>query len=687
MKTRNRIFCSSALFFLLLAGNQSVFSQTRNIDSLKALLSIANSDTTRIKHLNSLSWHLRYINSDSSIQLAHEALALLAKTTTQLKPEKNDALKLVSYRNLAVIYHIKYQFSLGLDYYLKALNLAEKLKDQKKILELYNNMGILYMNQNNNSKALDYFLKAQKINSMKGDKSGEAAILGNIATIYKDQRKYTEALQNLYNALKITEELGERYAQAQNLEDIGDIHSLLGDSRKGLDFYFKALALYKELNDTYAIAINYSSIGNNYISLGEFKEAEKYLNMALALKTEDVSLRNSIQLHDMLSYLYDTTAIIAQKKVDYKNAIEHYKKSLYHLRKSFNLNKALFDEENKQLLNDKETAFEAEKKEAAIQAEIDKQQAITAATNRNQKLIIAIISSGLLLLLLFTILILRSLKTTNKQKQIIEIKNQEIELKNKDITSSIQYAKRIQNALLRDEEHVTSHLPEHSILFIPKDIVSGDFYWGNEKQEYWYFAVADCTGHGVPGAIMSMLGISFLNDILSTNELLKPADILNLLRNRVVNELRQMDETIGNKDGMDISLCRLNTKTLELQWAGANNPLYIVKPSKNISEPPLLEEIKADKQPIGYHTINQPFTNHEVQLQKGDCIYINSDGYADQFGGPQGKKFKSSQLKKVMSENYHLPMEEQKQLFLNHFNQWKGKLEQVDDVCVFGVRA
>ena len=214
---------------------------------------------------------------------------------------------------------------------------------------------------------------------------------------------------------------------------------------------------------------------------------------------------------------------------------------------------------------------------------------------------------------------------------------------------------------------------------MPKDIVSCDFYWGAEKEGYWYFAAVDCTGHGVPGAIMSMLGISFLNDIVSSEGLHSPAEILNRLRDKVVKELRQTGETGGSKDGMDISLCSLNINTNELQWAGANNSLNLIQNGK-------LGIVKADKQPIGYHPNSHPFTNHEIQLQKGDSIYLYSDGYADQFGGLKGKKFKYKQLDDLIMTNQFLPMKDQKEILKKHFIEWRGPLEQVDDVTIFGIR-
>lgn len=293
--------------------------------------------------------------------------------------------------------------------------------------------------------------------------------------------------------------------------------------------------------------------------------------------------------------------------------------------------------------------------------------------------------------------IIRATNQIREEKEKVEQANvhiteqkKEVEGKNKDILDSIHYAKRIQNALLRKEEYFSKHLPDHFVLFMPKDIVSGDFFWAfgrnfpshakeGQERKYWYVAAVDCTGHGVPGAFMSMLGISFLNDITSSDILYTPAQILDELRNKVVKELGQTGQEEKSKDGMDISLIRWHMETNEIQWSGANNPLCLIKNGQ-------LQKIKADKQPIGYYPESKPFTNHTMQLEKGDSIYIFSDGFADQFGGPKGKKFMNKQLEELLLKNSYLPMDEQKILFKKAFKDWKGELDQVDDVCIIGIR-
>jgi serine phosphatase RsbU (regulator of sigma subunit) len=218
-------------------------------------------------------------------------------------------------------------------------------------------------------------------------------------------------------------------------------------------------------------------------------------------------------------------------------------------------------------------------------------------------------------------------------------------------------------------------------MFRPKDIVSGDFYWGVEKKDYWYVAVADCTGHGVPGAFMTMLGISFLNEIISKEEIYTPANMLDILRDKIMNELGHAGKSGMTKDGMDISLLRINLKSGEVLWAGANNPLWILR-----KESEQIEEIKPDKQPVGFVDDPKPFTNHYTHIVKDDSLFIFSDGYPDQFGGEKGKKFKYSNFKDMLVSIRALSLSGQKEYLQNHFDSWKGDQEQVDDVCVIGIR-
>jgi serine phosphatase RsbU (regulator of sigma subunit) len=268
-----------------------------------------------------------------------------------------------------------------------------------------------------------------------------------------------------------------------------------------------------------------------------------------------------------------------------------------------------------------------------------------------------------------------------KQKEEIELKTKELEILFKQVTDSIHYAKRIQEAILPPNNLVKQILPESFVLYKPKDIVSGDFYWIDKKKDWCYFAAVDCTGHGVPGAFMSIVGYNLLKDILKNTDSTQPSIIMDKMNDGVANTLHT-NTTSGKqtKDGMDMTLCALNYNTLELQFSGAYNPLYIIRGNELI-------QYKADKFPVGmFIGEKQNFTNHSIQLQKGDSIYIFSDGYADQFGGPRGKKFMAGNFRQLLSDVSKLPIERQKTMLNQTIEEWRGNLEQVDDILIIGVK-
>ncbi len=284
-----------------------------------------------------------------------------------------------------------------------------------------------------------------------------------------------------------------------------------------------------------------------------------------------------------------------------------------------------------------------------------------------------------------------------RSKQIIEEKHNEVlakqteiqtqkdflEIKNRETTDSIRYAKNIQDALLPSPVRFSSCFRESFVLFKPKDIVSGDFYWIHEKGDHIYYATADCTGHGVPGGFMTMLGLSFLDDIIVGQKVSDPATALDLMREKIITALKQTGNIGENKDGMDIALCRIDKVKRELLYSAANNSLYVV--SRNGHEKSIVE-YKANRQPVGFYLNNQPFTTQFVQLQEGDCVYTFTDGFADQFGGPDGKKFRYRQLQELLLQNSHLQMSTQQIILQTAINQWRGTLEQVDDILLIGVR-
>lgn len=268
-----------------------------------------------------------------------------------------------------------------------------------------------------------------------------------------------------------------------------------------------------------------------------------------------------------------------------------------------------------------------------------------------------------------------------RQKEEIEKQSQQIEEYFIQVTDSIKYAKRIQDAILPPEGFVKEVLPESFILFRPKAIVSGDFYWIEKVKDKIFFAAVDCTGHGVPGAFMSIVGSNNLKQALITTGGQSPSNILNELNKGVTETLHQKEENSTSKDGMDVAMCSINFKNLELEYAGAFNPLYIIRNDKII-------QFKGNKFPIGSYSTEELmcFSNEKVQLEKGDRVYIFTDGYPDQFGGPKGKKFMYKRFRETLLKYSKLPMQEQKEVLNNTLMEWMGEEEQVDDILVMGVK-
>lgn len=284
------------------------------------------------------------------------------------------------------------------------------------------------------------------------------------------------------------------------------------------------------------------------------------------------------------------------------------------------------------------------------------------------------------LIILIALIAIKLLLLNRRTTKILKKQNLIIEEKNKNITDSINYAKRLQNAILPSIELINKLLPEYFILYQPKDIVSGDFYWISHHDNKIIIAAIDCTGHGVPGALLSIVGHNAINQTVNESGITEPAKILDSM-NTIIKNILNRDEGRDIKDGMDMALCTYDKTTGRLEYAGANNPLYVVSEKK-------LSITKASKVTIGTigeHSVDGP-VNHSIQLKKGDCFYIFSDGYADQFGGPKNKKFKSSQLQKLLLSLTDFTMTDQKKLISEEFLKWKKNYEQVDDVLIIGVR-
>jgi len=255
----------------------------------------------------------------------------------------------------------------------------------------------------------------------------------------------------------------------------------------------------------------------------------------------------------------------------------------------------------------------------------------------------------------------------------------EIESKNKLITYSIRYAQYIQNTVIRMNANISKVFPEYFIFFLPKDIVSGDFYWIHTFKDGIILAVMDCTGHGVPGALMSMIGITLMNEIVKYKQIIQPDKILNRLREKIIESLGQEGKEVEAQDGMDGTIINVDFSNNIMHFAGANNTIYLIRDHELI-------QISGDRMPISYYKRMEDFINRDIDLKKGDMLYMFTDGYRDQFGGVQGKKFKTSLFKELLMNVHEESAREQKKILAKTFEEWKGDLEQVDDVTVIGIK-
>ncbi len=347
---------------------------------------------------------------------------------------------------------------------------------------------------------------------------------------------------------------------------------------------------------------------------------------------------------------------------------------------------SLYTEDRQTAIAEIQTKYDTEKKDNVILL-LNKDKALQDSELQKNQMQRNGFIIGFALALILVIFIFRGFKQKQKANQLLEEKNATIEIqkgmvevKNKEILDSINYAQLIQQAVLPSAEELTSQLKDGFVLFKPKDIVSGDFYWVNSVDNYIFFSTVDCTGHGVPGGFMSMLGSSLLNEVINEKKITEPADVLDMMRIKLITSLKQKGSSGENKDGMDMTLCRLNESRTELVYAAANNPLWLIRDKKLIEYP-------ADKQPVGISTENvKQFSQQKIALQKGDSIYIFTDGYADQFGGPKGKKFKYKPLQELLLTNNNKTMDEQKDILLSTIENWQGKLEQVDDILIVGIK-
>ncbi len=632
------------LYFLLL-----LFSFT------KANAQSSLNDSLKITHYAKLSHELEQTNTDSSIYYAKLAYQLAYETNSLFLQGRANALMGAVYQNVS-------DYKKATAYFKEAVALSEKGSNKELRSLAYNGFANMFALQGQFDQAAEYFHKSLEIAKEIKDNRKMSAITMNLANI-----EYNKAYYN-HDFTKCNQLYSEAYDYAMLSGDTSQIISCLGnwglsysDEEKfelSLQKLNKGIELAYLINDKSDLIFLKYYLGRTY---GYMKQYDK----AIASFNESLKLSVEFKDYDYESENYGSMASTYYEMGNYKQAYE-----LFHKYKE--MDDSLTNKEIVNELNSIKTKYDSEKKQKEIEL-------LKVNANKNRIVNISLIAGGVLLLLLIVV-ILNRYRLKEKTNKLLESQNHIISEKNKDISDSINYAKKIQDAILPSINDIQKVFPESFVLSIPKDVVSGDFYWFTQHQHLKLFVVADCTGHGVPGALMSMIGNTLLNSIVNERKIVTPNIILNELRKEIISVLKQ-GEGSQNKDGMDISLCCLNTQTNTLDVACANNPIWILKTNGD------LLELKPDKQPIGYASANQvDFSIQSISVEKGDVIYQFTDGYADQFGGPKGKKLKYNQLKHILITNKNLSIEHQSEILKKTFIEWRGNLEQIDDVLVTGIR-
>jgi tetratricopeptide (TPR) repeat protein len=610
--------------------------------------------------------------SDEAIEVGIKVIAL--------KKELNDyAGVAASLRTLSDPYIWKADYAKALELNFMSLNIYNSIGLEDGMENTLHVIASIYELTGQPDLAKRYYLESIALTEKNGNNSVLAASLNNLGKIVSDEGDLDGALAYYERSLKIKRELSRLLGIANTLNNIGKIYVTKKDYEKGLLYYKEGLENGEQIKDPGVLSSLNCNISIIYREQGDINKALNYGEKGLDFAIQS---KNLGKIKDATYFMHGTFKEAGQDK----KALETYE--LY-VKMEDSLSIGSFSDQLTKL----QSKLEFEKEEIILQKEQERKIILENKANEHEKMVSLVsIISGLLLSFILIVVVLKLRQTRilrqriSKQKGDIESTHQVLFEQHKEITDSINYALRIQESMLPSPESIDQIFNDSFILFLPKDIVSGDFYWMEttvKRKGYVYFAAADCTGHGVPGAMISVICSTALSKALLEDHQLATGALLDRTREIVTQKLNKGDHGINN--GMDISLCALDTESGMVEWSGANNPLWILR-----KESDQIEVIKGDRQPIGKVADIKPFKTHHAQLMKGDQIFLLTDGYQDQFGGDKesgihNKKLKAKRLKEFIKNNYDRPGADMQVNLEKEFRKWQGDMEQVDDVCLIGV--
>ena len=663
-------------YFLLLSISLLSYANLHSQTAIDSALNNMNvdsiHDSTKLWKLYKATAPMTYENPDSTIKLLDIGLNKLESSNQLFESDSNKSISKNYFRGafynlIGICYYLLKRESECLDMWLKTEKICIKRNDTSFLLRINNNIAIVYSSTGRDKEALKIFTNNKKIYETKKDTGGIITSSINISTIIKNNDSIVLLLNNALD-LAISADRSNSFTNiyANLAGTYLDTNSKKTFSLKKAKACLDSLILYaNEQSDVESKILYYGTISEYYTLKNQYNLALKNAKKGAELSKQMTGLTAP----ELLSRLYEI-----HKK------LKNYKKANFYLEQMVENKDSL----EKLSANEDVAKYESEK-EFEVKQQLDSlkhldeiriQQAETKAKEeeiKTQKIIESVLFVGILLVIGFLGFVYKQLNTTKKQKVVIEEKQQEI-------SDSINYAKRIQDAMMTSSVYLKDTLPKSFIFFKPKDVVSGDFYWiYKDQEENIFFTVADCTGHGVPGAFMSMIGTSLLNEIIIEKGIKDTDKVLYEMRAQIIKSLGQEEEG-AQKDGMDISLCKLNMKKKTVEFSGAHNSLIHISGEE-------LKTYRGDHQPVGLLLGDKkPFTKHKVKLKKDDMLYIYSDGYQDQFGGERGKKYMAAKFKNQLLKMSKETEDQQLSLLDQEFSSWIQDYEQIDDVCVMGVR-
>lgn len=665
-------------------GKFSLRDSTLVLDLTKAALDSAYSSTDKAykyagaaKHIaGEIKFYLGYVESclalgvtkiyqndyDSSLWYVNKAL-LSAKKHKLLESE------IACYDMRGGVYSYMEKYDLAANDYLMAVKLAEKTGSDL-IVKSYANLGFVYNRVGNLPKAEKYLKLSIDAGKNLDQPNAVASSLNNLGLIEKKKGNPDRALEYYFEGLKYASLRDFKIRKSELLYNISVIYFDKKEFDLAMDYFNQSLEISKENGSYLSNAINQLTLGLNLFEMG--KKSEGY---AISLQAaESAKLSGN---HEALAECYKQLADLSFKLNKFDEAYTYltYSKAYSDSLQFAEINDAISNTEHQ---------YEQEKRELQIKLERAQEKKISEEKLWWRDLLLWISFAVLVVVVLGVYLLLKSNRKIKQKNEMVELQKSEIENQHREISDSILYARRIQQAILANPEQFDKLSPEAFTFFRPKDVISGDFYWiyNDDENQVSVWAVGDCTGHGVPGALMSMLGIGLLNEIVIEGRERDPGQILNQLRRKIVQALENERQS-GANDGMDIALCVWDKKTNELLYAGANNQLWMIQKNPDSTLNSVLE-VHADKMPVGKGITNPPpFSSKKIEVRKGDSIILCTDGFPDQFGGPQNKKYKYKQLKSLLLSLTEYPISEREKHIEAEFDAWKGSEEQTDDVCLF----